>query len=1208
MLNVDQSKQWDFWIDRGGTFTDIVAKDPSGKIHTDKILSENDQLYKDAGMAGIKRFLKVPHGAKIPTDIINSIKMGTTVATNALLERKGFPVVLLTTKGLKDQLRIAYQNRPNLFDRKITLTDPLYDEIIEVEERVTSSGQILKPINKDRLINDLRKIKNVKKKSCAIVFMHSCKFNKHEKEAEKIAKISGFSHISLSYRTSQIMKYVMRGDTTVADAYLSPVLNRYIQSLYSEFEGDISSKISFMQSNGGLTNASLFSGKDSILSGPAGGVIGGIKTSALDKEHKIIGFDMGGTSTDVWHYSGELERTVNNKIDGIRISIPMLNINTIAAGGGSILSEKSGRLIVGPESAGATPGPACYDRGGPLTITDSNLVTGRIHTNYFPKTFGDNSKKSLSLRASKILFNQLSDKMNIPIEEIAEGFISVADNSMAEAIKKISVQRGYDLREYCLTVFGGAAGQHACSIAEILDMKTCLIHPHASVLSAYGMGLAEIRTNKSMIIEKHLTRETLLESALIADSLITSTTETLEKQNIAENNITHIIKVFIKLDGTDTSLDLEFDTITNLQSIFSQTYFRLFGFKPVSKKLVIESVFVEAIGGTDVDLKNKLALQKSTSKKASIVTEKVYVDGEWNDCKFFPIHNLNKNSKIVGPAVLVGSQTSILLKRGWESTLQESGAIKLKRVKTFQPKRHTESAQIEVFNNLFMSIAEQMGFVLEKTAQSITIKERLDFSCAIFDKNGELVANAPHMPVHLGSMDSTVKSIIKNNSTLSSGDIFAINAPYNGGTHLPDITIVNPIWNSEKSEIIFYTAARGHHTDIGGLTPGSMPCNSKDINEEGIYIDNWKIVDKGIFREKEIKEKLLSGSYPARSPLTNIADLKAQIAACKKGETELLKVVDKYGLKTVFRFQELVCKNAENAVRESIKTIKSTKVTYQMDNDLSGAVRKIEIKLTRNKDNSSIEVDFNGTTMQLESNYNAPLPVTRAAVLYAFRILTGGNIPMNSGIMKPIKIKIPKASMLSPEYPAAVIAGNVETSQAVTSALLIGFGLQAAAQSTMNNITWGNKNFQYYETICGGTGAGIDFSGNFYEGTSAVHSHMTNSRLTDPETLEFRYPVILEEFSIRKGSGGVGQYHGGDGVVRRISFLEPMIISVLSGHRTIGPPGLLGGGSGKVGSTSLVRNSGSVEVLKYADQIEGKKGDILVVKTPGGGGLGKSPQ
>ena len=1204
MLENNNNKKWDFWIDRGGTFTDIVARDPGGKIFTDKLLSVNARLYADAGMEGIKRFLKVPHAAKIPVDSINSIKMGTTVATNALLERKGVPVVLLTTKGLKDQLRIAYQNRPNLFDRKIILSDPLYDHIIEVEERITSTGEVLRPLNKEKLFNDLRKIENIKEKSCAIVFMHSCKFSKHEREAEEVAKDLGFSHVSVSYKTSQIMKYVMRGDTTVADAYLSPVLNKYIENLYSEFDRDISSKISFMQSNGGLTNAALFSGKDSILSGPAGGVIGGIKTSALDKQHKIIGFDMGGTSTDVWHYSGELERTVSNRIDGIRISIPMLSINTIAAGGGSILTEKSGRLIVGPESAGATPGPACYDRKGPLTITDSNLVTGRIQADFFPKTFGDNSKKSLSLSASQNLFKKLSRKLNVPMEEIAEGYISVADNSMAEAIKKISVQKGHDLQEYCLTVFGGAAGQHACSIAEILDMKTCLIHPHASVLSAYGMGLAEIRTNKSMIIEKNLNREALLESAFIADSLITSTTEILEKQNVSEKNITYVIKIFIKLDGTDTSLDLAFDDITSLQSKFSETYLRLFGFKPVSKKLVIESVFVEAVGGTDVNMKNNKISKEFTRLKPVIANKKVFIDGEWNDCQFLPIENLSKNSIVNGPAVLVGSQTSILLKRGWEGTLLESGTIKLKRVNIFLPQKHTESAQIEVFNNLFMSIAEQMGFVLEKTAQSITIKERLDFSCAIFDRDGELVANAPHMPVHLGSMDSTVKSIIKNNSTLSPGDLFAINAPYNGGTHLPDITIVNPIWNSKKSEIIFFTAARGHHTDIGGLTPGSMPCNSTDIHEEGIYIDNWKIVDNGVFKEDEIKNKLLSGSYPARSPLTNIADLKAQIAACKKGEAELLKIVDKYGLETVFRFQELVCQNAENAVRESIKSIKTTEFTYQMDDDLSGAPRKINIKLTPNKKDSSIEVDFNGTTMQLESNYNAPLPVTRAAVLYAFRILTGGNIPMNSGIMKPIKIKIPRASMLSPEYPAAVIAGNVETSQAVTSALLMSFGIQAASQSTMNNITWGNEKFQYYETICGGTGAGIDFSGNFYEGTSAVHSHMTNSRLTDPETLEFRFPVILEEFSIRSGSGGIGQYHGGDGVIRKISLLKPMIISVLSGHRTVAPPGLLGGGSGKVGSTSLLRNNGSVEILKYADQVEGQKGDILVVKTPGGGALG----
>ena len=1206
MLKLKSKNKWDFWVDRGGTFTDVVARDPFGSIHIDKLLSENPEKYKDAGIKAIKKFLKIEDCEKIPTSKINTIKMGTTVATNALLERKGEPVVLLITKGLRDQLRIAYQNRPNLFDRKINIPEALYEEIIEVEERVSVHGKVLTPLDSKRTLKDLMIAREKGFSSCAIVLMHSCKFNKHELEVRKLAIDAGFSQVSVSNETSQIMKLVMRGDTTVADAYLSPILNNYIKNLNSEFNHDLGHKLSFMQSNGGLTGSSYFFGKDAILSGPAGGVIGGIKVSEQEDQNKIIGFDMGGTSTDVWHYAGELERNSNNMIDGVRISVPMLSINTIAAGGGSILKESSGRLQVGPESAGANPGPACYGKDGPLTVTDSNLITGRINSSLFPNSFGINGNSKISFFKSEKLFKKLEDKIGKPIEEIAEGFLSVADNNMAEAIKKISVQKGHHLNEYCLTVFGGAGGQHACSIAEILEMKTCLIHPRASVLSAYGMGLAELRTNNSLLIEKAFNRDTLLEASFLADTLMTTTMEHLERQGVNEKDISFNTKLFIKIKDTDTCIDVQFDTSDNIIKQFNDSYFRLFGFKPTNKILIIESVFVEAIGNSESEKKDKTVIkEKTVSYENNVKENKVFINGKWIECKFFRVEYLNSKKNVYGPAVIYNEYSSILLKEGWKAESLESGTIKLTRLKSVQQEKKIESALIEVFNNLFMSIAEQMGFVLEKTAQSITIKERLDFSCAVFDSKGELIANAPHMPVHLGSMDSTVKSVLENNKKIIYGDIFAVNAPYNGGTHLPDITIVSPIWDKKKKKIIFFTAARGHHTDIGGLTPGSMPCNSTSIEEEGVYIDNWKIVQNFIFDDKAVRKKLIKGPYPARAPDTNIADLKAQIAACKKGSQEIEKMVEKYGLRTVMKYQRLIRNNAEIAVRKAISKIKNSEILYQMDDDLNGGKRQIKIKLSIDKKKNCAEIDFTGTTSELESNYNAPLPVTSAAVLYSFRILTGGNIPMNSGIMRPIKIKIPSRTMLSPKYPAAVIAGNVETSQAVTTALLMCFGIQAASQSTMNNITWGNEHFQYYETICGGTGAGIDFSGEFYNGTSAVHSHMTNSRLTDPEVLEFRFPVILEEFSIRKNSGGMGKFMGGDGVTRKIRILEDMIISVLSGHRTVPPPGILGGNPGKTGSTTLIKSEGIEYILKYADQIKANPNDMLVVKTPGGGGLGK---
>ncbi|HEU0223324.1 MAG TPA: hydantoinase B/oxoprolinase family protein [Paracoccaceae bacterium] len=1198
---------WDFWIDRGGTFTDIVARDPEGALHTAKLLSENPEQYEDAALEGIRRFLGLGAAEAIPAERVRSVRMGTTVATNALLERKGEPTVLVITRGLADQLRIAYQNRPRLFDREIILPEQLYGRVIEADERVRADGTVERPLDGEALRRALEEARAAGFAACAIVLMHGYRYPEHEAKAGRIARGAGFGQVSVSHEVSPLMKIVGRGETTVVDAYLSPILRRYVDRVAAAFAGGMEGKLLFMQSSGGLAEARRFRGKDAILSGPAGGVVGAARVSAIAGERRIIGFDMGGTSTDVCHFAGEFERVMRSEVAGVRITAPMMHIHTVAAGGGSILSYDGTRMRVGPESAGANPGPACYGRGGPLAVTDANLLTGRLRPEYFPAIFGPAADRPLDEGVARAKFDALAGEIGKAPEEVAEGFLRIANENMANAIKKISVQRGYDVTRYCLTVFGGAGAQHACAIADMLGMKTCLIHPMASLLSAYGMGLADIRASRVKAMEQELGADSRLEAASLLDRLGAEAQAEVAAQGVGEAAIRLAMILHLKVKGTDTALPIAFAAEAELRAAFAQAHRARFGFDPGERPLVIEAVSAEAIGAA-ADLaeavREEVARDEEGYETARVAP--VFIDGAWVEARFVRREAMGPGDRLTGPAVLVEPHTSILVAPGWQARITAHDHVLLSRVVARAGVQaigtEADPVMLEVFNNLYMSIAEQMGAVLENTAASVTIKERLDFSCAVFDAAGDLIANAPHMPVHLGSMGASVKTVIAQNPDMGPGDVYVLNAPYNGGTHLPDITVVTPVWDEAGREVLFYTSARGHHTDVGGLTPGSMPPDSRTIHDEGAYIDNWKLVERGRFREEETRELLLSAPHPVRSPEVNIADLKAQVAACEKGAQELRRMVAEFGLDVVRAYMGHVQDNAEECVRRVIGALKDSEYLYAMDPDFDGRPREIRVRIAVDRTARRAVIDFSGTTGELATNYNAPEPVTRAAVLYVFRCLVDADIPMNEGVMKPLEVILPEGTMRSPRYPAAVIAGNVETSQAVTSALFLALGVQAAAQSTMNNTTWGDARHQYYETICGGSGAGVRSDGSGYRGTGGVHTHMTNSRLTDPEVLEWRFPVLLEEFALRRGSGGRGKFRGGDGVRRRIRFLEPMMVAILSGHRVVPPPGLAGGGPGELGRTRILRADGGVEELASADKREVFPGDVFWLDTPSGGG------
>ncbi len=1204
---------WQFWIDRGGTFTDVVAQSPSGKIIVRKLLSENPDRYRDAAIQGIRDILDIPPDAPIPIEQIAAVKMGTTVATNALLERKGDRTLLLITKGFREALRIGYQNRPDIFARQIVLPEMLYERVIEVEERYSAQGEELMPVQIDAAL--LRSLQNAYDdgiQACAIAFLHGYRYPNHELHVAAIAREIGFSQISISHQVSPLIKLVSRGDTTVVDAYLSPILRRYVEQVAGEL-GDI--QLMFMQSHGGLTDARQFQGKDSILSGPAGGIVGAVKASAIAGFDKIIGFDMGGTSTDVSHFNGDYERTLETEVAGVRLCAPMMSIHTVAAGGGSVLSFDGSRYRVGPESAGANPGPACYRRGGPLTVTDCNVLVGKVQADFFPAVFGIAGNLPLDRAIVRERFaalaTEISDRtgqQETP-EQVASGFLTIAIAKMANAIKKISIQRGYDVTDYTLCCFGGAGGQHACLIAEALWMTQIFIHPLAGVLSAYGIGRADLRSLKEKTIEIGLTPDAIPTLQRTLSELATECRVAISAQGVEDDRIQILHKIHLRYEGTDSALVVKFADPETMRSQFEQSYHQRYGFAMSEKALIVAAVAVEAIGHATEFTEPMLTLGRTTPLEP-VATTRIYTKGNWHTTPIYQRQDLKPSDLITGAALIVESTGTNVIEPGWCAEVTARNHLILHREKLTERKSEINSqkleisqpdpVKLEIFNNLFRAIAEEMGITLQNTSYSVNIKERLDFSCAIFDQQGQLVANAPHIPVHLGSMSESIRALIEaKGNALKLGDVYISNNPYNGGTHLPDITAITPVFSplSDREEIptpLFYVASRGHHADIGGITPGSMPPNSVSVEQEGVLLDNKQLVDRGQFREDELLDWLTQGDDPARNPVQNVADLKAQIAANSRGVRELHRMVEDYGLEQVQAYMQHVQDNAEESVRRAIAVLRDGSFVYPTD---EGSQIQVSIKIDR--DDRSAQIDFTGTSAQQLNNFNAPFAICKAAVLYVFRTLVSDEIPLNAGCLKPLDIIVPEGCMLNPSYPAAVVAGNVETSQAIVNALYGALGIMAAAQGTMNNFTFGNDRYQYYETICGGSGAGVNF-----DGTDAIQTHMTNSRLTDPEVLEWRFPVLVESFAIRSHSGGQGQYQGGNGTIRRIQFREAMTAAILSGHRTIPPFGLNGAGAGAIGKNCVERHDGEIERLGSKAEVEMYPGDIFAIETPGGGGYG----
>ena len=1206
--------KWQFWIDRGGTFTDIVARRPDGGTATAKLLSENPEQYRDAAVAGIRQLLGLAPGEPVPAERVECVKMGTTVATNALLERKGERTLLVTTRGFRDGLRIAYQNRPRLFDRNVALPEMLYESVVEADERVDAGGAVVRPLDEAALRQQLRQAYDSGIRAVAIVFMHAWHAPAHEQRAAEIAREMGFTQVSASHEVSPLIKYVSRGDTTVVDAYLSPILKRYVDQVASELPGI---RLMFMQSSGGLTDAHRFRGKDAILSGPAGGIVGMVRTSELAGFKRVIGFDMGGTSTDVSHYAGEFEREFETLVAGVRMRAPMMSIHTVAAGGGSILHFDGARLRVGPDSAGANPGPACYRRGGPLAVTDCNVLLGKIQPDFFPRVFGPAADQPLDRDAVQQRFEAMAAEVRAATgremtpEQLAEGFLEIAVGNMAEAIKRISVQRGHDVTEYALTVFGGAGGQHACLVADALGMTTVFAHPLGGVLSAYGMGLADQTDMRQKTVEKVLDAGLMPELRAELDELAGQAEGELRRQHVPQDLIKVQRRLHLKYRGTDTALEVAFGDLAQVRQDFEAAYRQRYSFLMPGRELVVETISVEATGGGETAVEAPVERRRDGAPQPRQAVS-MYGQGAWRDTPLYVRADLVPGDVLAGPAIISEPNQTTVVEPGWQAELTPLDHIVLRRVEA-RPERRAVGTQadpvmLEVFNNLFMSIAEQMGYRLQNTAYSVNIKERLDFSCAIFDAEGNLIANAPHMPVHLGSMGESIKTVMNANAgTMRPGDAYVVNDPYHGGTHLPDVTVITPVFDRAGREILFYVGSRGHHADIGGTTPGSMPPDSRTVEDEGVLFTNFQLVRDGEFRDQAAREILASGRWPARNPDQNIADLHAQIAANEKGVQELLRMCDHFGLDVVRAYMGHVQDNAEEAVRRVISVLKDGHYEYPLDN---GAVIRVAVRV--NREARSAVVDFTGSSAQLDNNFNAPSAIAVAAVLYVFRTMVDDDIPLNAGCLKPLDIIVPEGSMLRPNPPASVVAGNVETSMCIVNALYGALGVLAASQGTMNNFTFGNARYQYYETISGGTGAGplrIDAAGprdEGFAGASVVQAHMTNSRLTDPEVLELRFPVRLESYEIRHGSGGSGRYRGGDGGVRRVRFLEDMTAAILSNNRVHAPFGLAGGGAGQVGRNYIERADGSIQELGPQDSASLRAGDVFVVETPGGGGYGEA--
>jgi 5-oxoprolinase (ATP-hydrolysing) len=1263
-------RRWQFWVDRGGTFTDIVARRPDGRLVTHKLLSDNPARYTDAAVAGIGELL----GGEPPApEIVEAVRMGTTVATNALLERKGERIALVITRGFGDALRIGYQNRPRIFDREIVLPELLYERVIEADERIEADGTVLRAPDLDALAGALREAYGDGIRALAVVCLHSHLHPGHEQAIGKLAEQIGFPQVSLSSEVSPLMKLVPRGDTTVVDAYLSPVLQRYVDAVAASLRGV---RLMFMQSNGGLAEAGHFRGKDAILSGPAGGIVGMARMSQLAGFSQVIGFDMGGTSTDVSHFAGEYERVFHTQVAGVRLRAPMLDIHTVAAGGGSILHFDGSRYRVGPDSAGANPGPACYRGGGPLTVTDANVMLGRIQPGYFPAVFGASGDEPLDADLVRRRFAELAAEIRASTgddrspEQVAEGYLQIAVANMANAVKRISVQKGHDVTRYALTTFGGAGGQHACAVADSLGIRTVLVPPMAGVLSALGIGLADTTAMREQSIEAPLAGDTMPRLTEVADALESTARTELLDEDVAADRIEVTRRAHLRYDGTDTAIPVELTDPDTMTAAFEASYRKTYSFL-MDRPLIVEAVSVEATGRTDQpDLTltaDSLAQTSDSTVTASdsrgkpdcfpaatsdspepntkiaaptsehppplpgggpesilsgrggvgggsgagcgqlgrmwtsepVAAVRLWTDGAWREAPLYRRELMGVGQGVEGPAIIAEANATTVVDLGWAARMAEGAHLVLERVVAKEDTAvgtEADPVLLEIFNNLFMSIAEQMGVALESTAQSVNIRERLDFSCALFAPDGSLIANAPHIPVHLGSMGTTVREVIlRRGDNMRRGDVYAVNDPYHGGTHLPDVTVVTPVFGEQSEDILFFVASRGHHAEIGGITPGSMPANSTEVNEEGVLFDNWLLAEDGRFREAETRELLSGAKYPSRNPETNLADLRAKIAANAKGVEEVGKMIDHFGLEVVQAYMRHVQDNAEEAVRRVIDALDDGEFRYTMD---SGAVIAVAIMVDR--ENRSATIDFTGTSAQLGTNFNAPSSVATAALLYVFRTLVADDIPLNDGCLRPLEIIIPEGSMLAPRYPAAVVAGNVETSQALTGALYAALGVQAEGSGTMNNVTFGNGEHQYYETVGSGSGAGDGFAG-----TSVVQTHMTNSRLTDPEVLEWRFPVLLEEFAIRRGSGGAGRWRGGDGAVRKIRFREAMTVSTLSGHRRVPPYGLAGGSPGDLGRNRVQRADGTLVDLAGCDSVDVQPGDTLIIETPGGGGYGQ---
>ncbi|MGE8368924.1 hydantoinase B/oxoprolinase family protein [Cupriavidus sp.] len=1203
--------RWQFWIDRGGTFTDVVGRRPDGTLVTHKLLSENPEQYRDAAVAGIRHLLGLASGEPVTADLVECVKMGTTVATNALLERKGEPTLLITTRGFRDGLRIAYQNRPRLFDRHIVLPELLYSRVIEAQERIGAHGDVVEPLDQDHLRERLWAAYDAGLRSAAIVFMHGYRYAAHEQAAARLAREVGFTQVSTSHETSPMMKFVSRGDTTVVDAYLSPILRRYVDQVAGEMPGV---RLLFMQSSGGLTDAQAFQGKDAILSGPAGGIVGMARTAGLADQARVIGFDMGGTSTDVSHYAGEFEREFETQVAGVRMRAPMMSIHTVAAGGGSLLTFDGARFRVGPESAGANPGPASYRRGGPLAVTDANVMLGKIQPAWFPHVFGHGADQPLDAEVVRERFGTLARESGREAEEVAHGFIQIAVQQMANAIKKISVARGYDVTRYTLQCFGGAGGQHACLVADALGMTRVFVHPLAGVLSAYGMGLADQNVIREQAVETRLDAAALPAIDAALGQLAEAAQTELRRQAAGDAPVAVHRRVHVRYEGSDAALVVPHGDLDEIVRGFESAYRQRFAFLMQGKGLVVEAVSVEAVvpGDAPAERAHPLHPVREVPRRGTVPMFTAGTDGApaWQDAALVVREDMRPGDVLAGPAIIAEKNATTVVEPGWQASLTALDHLMLERTMA-RPAltaagTTVDPVLLEVFNNLFMNIAEQMGLQLQNTAYSVNIKERLDFSCALFDAAGNLIANAPHMPVHLGSMGESIKAVIDGNAgRMRPGDVYVLNDPYHGGTHLPDITVITPVYVGEGAEPTFYVGSRGHHADIGGTTPGSMPPFSTRIEEEGVQIQNFKLVEAGRLREGEMLALLRSGEYPSRNPQQNMADLRAQVAANEKGAQELRRMVDEFGLDVVQAYMRHVQDNAEESVRRVITRLRDGEFTLPLDN---GAQIRVSVRVDAAA--RSAVIDFTGTSAQQANNFNAPRAVCMAAVLYVFRTLVQDDIPLNAGCLKPLQVVIPPGSMLNPNPPASVVAGNVETSSCITNALYGALGLMAAGQCTMNNFTFGNARYQYYETISGGSGAGgfHDETGQLaggFHGSSVVQTHMTNSRLTDPEVLEFRFPVRLEGYRIREGSGGAGRWKGGNGGVRRVRFLEPMTASILSNGRHHGAFGMAGGQAGTPGINRVVRADGRVEPLDHIGQAEMQPGDVFEIHTPGGGGFGR---